>query len=120
MFTHLSEPFPISKELNKVARYVSKLYPDFGVKEWWRTYPQLSRVSYHLSYGQYTIGGLYQDGCDVILVLNIAVKPTDYKSENKILEMGTDLVVKYLECIPLLSVNTQIMFKVTREDIPNV
>ena len=123
MFEHLSNPFPIAKQLNKVARYVSKLYPDFTVSEWWRTQPRLSSVSYHIHFKQYTLGVLYQDGYtnDVILAVSTALKFNgDFHAKDRVLEVGNDLVVKYLECIPLLSVGTTIIFKVTREDIPNV
>lgn len=123
MFEHLSNPFPIAKPLNKVARYVSKLYPDFQLNEYWRTQPCLSSVSYHIHFSQYTLGVLYQDKYtnDVILALNTALKfHGDFRAEDLAITVGTDLVVKWLECIPLLSIGKSIIFKVTREDIPNV
>lgn len=123
MFEHLSKPFPISKPLNKVARYISKLYPDFDLTEWWRTEPRLSSVSYHIHSNHYTLGVLYQDKYtnDIILALNTELKfDGDYHSSDRAIEAGNDLVVKWLECIPLLSVDKTIIFKVTREDIPNV
>lgn len=123
MFEHLSDPFPIAKPLNKVARYISKLYPDFQLNEYWRTRPRLSSVSYHIHFSQYTLGVLYQDSYtnDVILVLNTALKfHGDFRAENLAITVGNDLVVKWLECIPLLSIGKSIIFKVTREDIPNV
>lgn len=123
MFEHLSNPFPIAKPLNKVARYVSKLYPDFDVVEWWVSTGQgVSVLSYHVLFKQFTVGVLYQDTYtnDVILALNTALQFTDYNSERKVKDLGNDLVVKWLECIPLLSIGKSIIFKVTREDIPNV
>lgn len=123
MFERLSDPFPIAKPLNKVARYVSKLYPDFQLNEYRCTQPCLSSVSYHIHFNQYTLGVLYQDRYtnDVILVLNTALEfHGDYRSSDRAIEVGHDLVVKWLECIPLLSINKSIIFKVTREDIPNV
>lgn len=123
MFERLSDPFPIAKPLNKVARYVSKLYPDFQLNEYRCTQPCLSSVSYHIHFSQYTLGVLYQDRYtnDVILVLNTALEfHGDYHSSDRVIEVGYDLVVKWLECIPLLSIGKSIIFKVTREDIPNV
>lgn len=123
MFEHLSDPFPIAKPLNKVARYVSKLYPDFNVAEWWVSTGQgVSVLSYHVLFKQFTVGALYQDTYtnDVILALNTALQFGDYTSERKVADLGNDLVVKWLECTPLLSISKSIIFKVTREDIPNV
>ena len=123
MFERLSDPFPIAKPLNKVARYVSKLYPDLQLNEYRCTQPCLSSVSYHIHFNQYTLGVLYQDRYtnDVILVLNTALEfHGDYHSSDRAIEVGYDLVVKWLECIPLLSIGKSIIFKVTREDIPNV
>lgn len=123
MFEHLSDPFPIAKPLNKVARYVSKLYPDFNVAEWWVSTGQgVSVLSYHVLFKQFTVGALYQDTYtnDVILALNTALQFEDYNSERKVVDLGNDLVVKWLECTPLLSISKSIIFKVTREDIPNV
>lgn len=123
MFEHLSKPFPITKPLNKVARYVSKLYPDFDVAEWWVSTGQgVSVLSYHVLFKQFTVGVLYQDTYtnDVILALNTALHFGDYTSERKVANLGNDLVVKWLECTPLLSISKSIIFKVTREDIPNV
>ena len=124
MFEHLSNPFPIAKPLNKVARYVSKLYPDFNVAEWWVSTGQgVSVLSYHVLFKQFPVGVLYQDTYtnDVILALNTTLQFNgDFHSCDKVIEVGNDLVVKYLECIPLLNVGETIIFKVTREDIPNV
>ena len=124
MFEHLSDPFPITKPLNKVARYVSKLYPDFRVDGWWVSTGQgVSVLSYHVLFKQFTVGVLYQDTYtnDVILALNTALEfHGDYHSSDRAIEVGYDLVVKWLECIPLLSIGKSIIFKVTREDIPNV
>lgn len=123
MFEHLSDPFPIAKPLNKVARYISKLYPDFQLNEYWRTQSCLSSVSYHIHFMQYTLGVLYQDKYtnDVILVLNTALEfHGDFRAENLAITAGNDLVVKWLECVPLLSIGKSIIFKVTRENIPNV
>lgn len=123
MFEHLSTPFPITKPLNKVARYVSKLYPDFHVEEWWDTAPYLSDVSYHIRLGNYVIGGLHQDRYTnkILLVLNITLEfDGDVHTWDKVIEVGNDIVVKWLECVPILRVNNTIIFEVTREDIPNV
>lgn len=123
MFEHLSDPFPITKPLNKVARYVNKLYPDFRVDGWWVSTGQgVSVLSYHVLFKQFTVGVLYQDTYtnDVILALNTALQFGDYDSERKVEDLGNDLVVKWLECTPLLSIGKSIIFKVTREDIPNV
>lgn len=122
MFEHLSDPFPIAKPLNKVARYISKLYPDFDVAEWWVSERGVSVISYHILFKQFTVGVLYQDTYtnDVILALNTALQFGDYNSGSKVTNLGNDLVVKWLECIPLLSVGKSVIFKVTREDIPNV
>lgn len=123
MFEHLSTPFPITKPLNRVARYVSKLYPDFHVEEWWRTEPYLSDVSYHIHFSNYVIGALYQDRYthEVLLVLNTALEfDEDVRTWDKIAEAGNDLVVKWLECVPILHVGKTILFTITREDIPNV
>ena len=123
MFEHLSDPFPITKPLNKVARYVNKLYPDFRVDGWWVSTGQgVSVLSYHVLFKQFTVGVLYQDTYtnDVILALNTALQFGDYDSERKVEDLGNDLVVKRLECTPLLSIGKSIIFKVTREDIPNV
>ena len=129
MFENLCEPFPSSKQLNKVARYVSKLYPKLCLNEWWTTKPTLSKVYYRILYNCYTVGGLFEDKDtnDVFLVLNTNVNPDDgdYKSRNTIENIGCELVVKWLECVPILSLNhvyndNIIIFKVTREDIPNV
>lgn len=122
MFEHLSTPFPITKPLNKVARYVSKLYPDFDVAEWWVSERGASVISYRILFKQFTVGALYQDTYtnDIILVLNTTLQFGDYNSGRKAEDLGNDLVVKWLECIPLLSISKTIIFKVTREDIPNV
>ena len=123
MFEHLSTPFPIAKPLNKVARYVSNLYPDCNLEEYWRTYPCPSNVSYHIHFSQYTLGVLYQDKYtdDVILVLNTELKLNeDFRAKYRAITVGNDLVVKWLECVPILCVNNTIIFEVTREDIPNV
>lgn len=123
MFEHLSSSFPISKPLNKVARYISKLYPDFQLNEFWCTQPYLSSVSYHIHFSQYTLGVLYQDKYtnDVILALNTALEfHGDFRAEDLAITVGYDLVVKWLECVPILHVNNTIIFEVTREDIPNV
>lgn len=123
MFEHLSDPFPISKPLNKVARYVSKLYPDFDVAEWWLSTGQgVSVLSYRVLFKQFTVGVLYQDTYtnDVILALNTGLQFGDYNSERKVADLGNDLVIKWLECTPLLSISKSIIFKVIREDIPNV
>ena len=123
MFEHLSDPFPMTKSLNKVARYVSKLYPDFDLSEYWHTQPYLSSVSYYIHLNRYTLGVLHQDRCtnDVILVLNTGLKFNgDFHAKDRAITVGNDLVVKWLECVPLLSIGKSIIFKVTREDIPNV
>lgn len=123
MFEHLSVPFPITKPLNKVARYVSNLYPDFRVEEWWRTEPYLSDVSYHIHFGGYAIGALYQDRYTkkILLVLNTTLEfDGDVHTWDKVAEAGNDIVVKWLECVPILRVDNTIIFEVTREDIPNV
>ena len=128
MFENLCEPFPSSKQLNKVARYVSKLYPKLSLNEWWTTEPTLSKVYYRILYNCYPVGGLFEDKYthDVFLVLNTDVNTNDdYKSQNTIENIGCELVVKWLECVPILRLNhvyndNIIIFKVTREDIPNV
>lgn len=124
MFEHLSTPFPITKPLNKVARYVSKLYPDFHVEEWWDTAPYLSDVSYRIRFSDnYVIGTLCQDRYTkkILLVLNTKLEfDGDVHTWDKVIEAGNDIVVKWLECVPILRVDNTIIFEVTREDIPNV
>lgn len=122
MFEHLSTPFPITKPLNKVARYVSKLYPDFHVGDWC-TEPYLSDVSYRIRFGNYVIGTLCQDRYTkkILLVLNTTLEfDGDVHTWDKVVEAGNDIVIKWLECVPILRVDNTIIFEVTREDIPNV
>lgn len=123
MFKHLSTPFPITKPLNKVARYVSKLYPDFHVEERLGTEPYLPDVSYRIRFNDYVIGTLYQDRYTkkILLVLNTTLEfDGDVHTWDKVAEAGNDIVVKWLECVPILRVDNTIIFEVTREDIPNV
>ena len=124
MFEHLSTPFRITKPLNKVARYVSKLYPDFHIEEWWATTPYLSDVSYRIRFNNnYVIGTLCQDRYTnkILLVLNTTLKfDGDVHTWDKVNEAGNDIVVKWLECVPILRVDNTIIFEITREDIPNV
>lgn len=122
MFENLSTPFPITKPLNKVARYVSKLYPDFHVGEWYAK-PYISDVSYRIRFNNYVIGRLYQDRYTkkILLVLNTTLEfDGDVHTWDKVAEAGNDIVVKWLECVPILRVDNTIIFEVTREDIPNV
>lgn len=124
-FEHLSEPFPIPKQLNKVIRYLSKLYSDVRFEEWWNTEPCLSKVYYKIIYSTYNIGTLYEDRNtdNVFLVLNTVVQEYEWdRGYDKALTIGCDIAVKWLECIPVfhLESNGMILFKVTREDIPNV
>lgn len=124
MFEHLSTPFRITKPLNKVARYVSKLYPDFHIEEWWATAPYLSDVSYRIRFNNnYVIGTLCQDRYTnkILLVLNATLEfDGDVHTWDKVVKAGNDIVVKWLECVPILRVDNTIIFEVTREDIPNV
>ena len=124
MFEHLSTPFRITKPLNKVARYVSKLYPDFHIEEWWATTPYLSDVSYRIRFNNnYVIGTLCQDRYTnkILLVLNTTLEfDGDVHTWDKVNEAGNDIVVKWLECVPILRVDNTIIFEITREDIPNV
>lgn len=123
MFKHLSVPFPITKPLNKVARYVSKLYPDFHVEERLGTEPYLPDVSYRIRFNNYVIGTLCQDRYTkkILLVLNTTLEfDGDVYTWDKVAEAGNDIVVKWLECVPILRVDNTIIFEVTREDIPNV
>lgn len=123
MFKHLSTPFPITKPLNKVARYMSKLYPDFHVEERLGTEPYLPDVSYRIRFNNYVIGTLCQDRYTkkILLVLNTTLEfDGDVYTWDKVAEAGNDIVVKWLECVPILRVDNTIIFEVTREDIPNV
>lgn len=73
--------------------------------------------------GNYVIGGLHQDRYTnkILLVLNITLEfDGDVHTWDKVIEVGNDIVVKWLECVPILRVNNMIIFEVTREDIPNV